>query len=307
MLITDINSIFEPQQLPDGQAVQQLIHTSCLKKVTKIAHKLITTPTPPQFHAVTGEAGSGLTVMAAQITSLAKPRAYTGGTTGILGVQLIRGDDTSSIELGKTFLEALEEFPRFSKTGRTRRTMFTVLQNTLKGNAVDLILIDNAHNLTIAALDYLIQICELCPCSAILFGYPSLKKTLQSSPTAWSHFQRQTTQIEKFSSAEFLDIILPQIVCSRWLYNKDSGQDREMGLLLHEKTSTFRNLMTTLKQASEHAANDNSPKIKIAHIRKVVGHKKSPVTPPSPPANYSQAEEHSDRKRSARQSKRANP
>lgn len=312
MLIPDINSIFEPQQLSDGQTKQQLIHTSYLKDVTKTARQLKNSPTPPRFHAVIGEAGSGLTVIATHITSLAKPRDYAGSTTGILSVQLLRAYDTSGNELGKIFLEALEVSHRFSKiTGDSKRKLFTQVQKALKANDVKLIIIDNAHNLTIAALDYLLQICELCACSALLFGYPSLRKTLRSSPTAWSHFQRQITQIEKFSSAEFLNIILPQIVCSRWLYDRDSGQDREMGLLLHEKTSTFRNLMTVLEQADKHAESANSSKIKIAHIKKVVGHsrsrrQKSPGTPQSPPTNYSQAEEHSDRKRYGRRFKRAN-
>lgn len=310
MLIPDINSIFEPQQLSDGQKKQQLIKTSYLQEVAKIARQLKNTQTPPRFHAVTGEAGSGLTVIAAHITSLAKPRDYAGSTTGVLGVQLLRAYDATSSELGKILLEALEVSHRFSKiTGDSKRKLFTEIQKALKANDVKLIILDNAHKLTIQALDYLIQICELCACSALLFGYPSLRKTLRSSPTAWSHFERQITQIEKFLPAEFLDTILPQIVCSRWLYNGDSEQDREMGLLLHEKTSTFRSLVVALEQAGDHAANNNSPKIKIAHIRKAVGHsrQKPPETPPSPPANYSQADEHSDRKRSARQSKRANP
>lgn len=78
--------------LPNTQTLlgnQSLITTRTLIKIIKTAKRLKDT-SHPIFHIVLGESGSGKSVIANHIMSVARLRPYAGNTTGIIGMSVNR-------------------------------------------------------------------------------------------------------------------------------------------------------------------------------------------------------------------------
>ena len=289
---------------------KKIVRTRASSQITKIASDLFRSDIRPQFHDVTGISGSGKTTIIDDITSLAIPRSYAGNTTGVVNIYL--SNPLTTIQFAIEILNQLGKSPKKIDHFDRRRSLFKSLYKTLTSIDTKLIIIDNAHHLSVGALDYLIVLCESCKCNALLFGLDRLENLLRKSHTAFSYFQRETTKIEWFDENEFLNNILPQINIPLWEYKNNSEYDRKMGSELYKKVGSFRDLITIIERASDHAAQKNKKRILKAHIKNAFENTRVknvpetiPQKPKSLPPGYSEIEEKSDRRRAARLPRRS--
>jgi DNA transposition AAA+ family ATPase len=248
---------FAEDRLPEGQKV---IQTTNVKR-SKLFIGLLTDPErrSPTMGVITGLPGVGKTIALQDYLDNLAPHVHTALPIAIKVTVLPRSTPRA---FAKTIMDGLLEKPR----GNNIYEIADEAAAAIERNDLKLIGVGEANRLNEDSFEVLRHLFDKTGCPILLVGLPSILRVIdrheQFSSRVGLRLQFLPLELE-----EILNVVLPQLVIPRWVYDVQREADRLMGEAIWSKVNpSLRNLSNLLDLASQTARAMDAPTITQACI-----------------------------------------
>jgi DNA transposition AAA+ family ATPase len=243
---------FAEDRLPEGQ---KTIQTSNVKRSKRFIG-LLTDPErrSPTMAVITGLPGMGKTIAAQDYLDNLEPHAHTALPIAIKVTVLPRSTPRA---LAKTIMDGLLEKSR----GNNIYEIADEAAAAIERNDLKLIIVDEADRLNEDSFEVLRHLFDKTGCPILLVGLPSILRVVDRHDKFSSRVGLRM-QFKPLELEEILNIVLPQLVFSRWTYDLQREDDRLMGEAIWSKVNpSLRKLANLLDLASQTARAMGTPTI----------------------------------------------
>lgn len=248
---------FAEDRLPEGQKV---IQTTNVKR-SKLFIGLLTDPErrSPTMGVITGLPGVGKTIALQDYLDNLAPHVYTALPIAIKVTVLPRSTPRA---FAKTIMDGLLEKPR----GNNIYEIADEAAAAIERNDLKLIGVGEANRLNEDSFEVLRHLFDKTGCPILLVGLPSILRVIDRHEQFSSRVGLRM-QFLPLEQEEILNVVLPQLVIPRWVYDVQREADRLMGEAIWSKVNpSLRNLTNLLDLASQTARAMDAPTITQACI-----------------------------------------